>query len=26
LMLDYPDFSLIGRLVELQYLDQPNCD
>ncbi len=24
--LDYPDFGLIGQLVELQYLDQPDCD
>jgi len=24
--LDYPDFGLIGKLVELQYLEQPDCD
>ncbi len=26
LVLDYPEFGLTGRLVELKYLDQPNCD
>ncbi len=24
--LDYPEFGLTGRLVELQYFDQPACD
>ncbi len=26
LKLDYPDFGLTGQLVELQYLEQPNCE
>ncbi len=26
LILDYPEFGLTGRLVELEYLDQPACD
>ncbi len=26
LFLDYPEFGLTGRLVELQYHDQPECD
>lgn len=25
LTLDYPEFGLLGRLVELDYLDQPDC-
>jgi|APSaa5957512535_1039671.scaffolds.fasta_scaffold29147_2 hypothetical protein len=26
LTLDYPEFGLKGRLVELEYLDQPSCE
>jgi len=26
LILDYPEFGLTGRLVELEYLDQPACN
>ena len=26
LRLDYQEFGLIGRLVELEYLDQPECE